>query len=553
MYETVKYVRGFALRYLKRAATVYRLVNGATDELGGVAPLNATIGNFNVRKAPLNSQTNKQLAPIEPRATTLFYFPFDAAVEINDIIECDGSRYRVLQKEVDLERSLYVRCFTAETYAPIGTPVDPEPPEEPGPEEGITSTVTLFAPTGAVEPGDWVALPYTIITENGTRPNAVFKLRDANTNEELDSGVVEAAQSDTENGNWLYKVPEDVFGELFVYLDVEHSSQVFSSNTVSFEVIEQPIAIIEGTPYYRADLTVIETNGNGRIVTLPANEVLWVDWGTGDPAQLRPTGHEVITSFLDEETEREVVHRPRAISGPDTIMNQEVTIRALFSWNNGDQKTNLSWIKDVKQFGLNFETGKRNQVESGVRAFSQITAVQLTALENLDTSNLLYMNSMFIGASAFNQDLNNFDTSNVKSMANIFQSATDFDGDLSSWDLSSCTQLVSAFRFTNNFTGGGIENWDVSKVISWQEFLRRSFAFNAPIGGWTMSPEVNENRLREMFGEATSFNQDLSGWNVENCPTKPLNFDDGCDSWTLPRPVWGTDGSTTLVNEKKEG
>jgi surface protein len=523
---------------------------GATqvDELGGYTNLNVAQGQTPCRWVTYSkTELGKAADREDSNSAATLLVSSDVYVAFGSIVDDSFRVVGVSRTGSDIYKRLELEVIRTETI--ISAPIDP--PEEP--EEGeLASSIVLSPPIESAEPGQFITLPYTITTENGLRPASVLILKNE-TGDELGRTVLDSASDPSESASFLYKLPSDAVGEMSVFLDVQYSAKSFKSNTVSFEVIELPIAIIDGVEFFEADLHVIETNGNGRIVTLPANEVLWVDWGTGDPAQLRPTGHEVITSFLDEETEREVVHRPRAISGPDTIMNQEVTIRALFSWNNGDQKTNLSWIKDVKQFGLNFETGKRNQVESGVRAFSQITAVQLTALENLDTSNLLYMNSMFIGASAFNQDLNNFDTSNVKSMANIFQSATDFDGDLSSWDLSSCTQLVSAFRFTNNFTGGGIENWDVSKVISWQEFLRRSFAFNAPIGGWTMSPEVNENRLREMFGEATSFNQDLSGWNVENCPTKPLNFDDGCDSWTLPRPVWGTDGSTTLVNEKKEG
>jgi len=43
-----------------------------------------------------------------------------------------------------------------------------------------------------------------------------------------------------------------------------------------------------------------------------------------------------------------------------------------------------------------------------------------------------------------------------------------------------------------------------------------------------------------MFWDASAFNQDLSGWCVSVIPSKPVDFDDGADSWILPRPVWGS-------------
>ena len=38
---------------------------------------------------------------------------------------------------------------------------------------------------------------------------------------------------------------------------------------------------------------------------------------------------------------------------------------------------------------------------------------------------------------------------------------------------------------------------------------------------------------------STAFNQDLSGWCVEELSEKPSDFDLGADSWTLPGPNWG--------------
>jgi len=52
----------------------------------------------------------------------------------------------------------------------------------------------------------------------------------------------------------------------------------------------------------------------------------------------------------------------------------------------------------------------------------------------------------------------------------------------------------------------------------------------------------NVTDMRFMFREATSFNQNLSGWCVSNIGSSPNNFDVGATAWTnaAHRPVWGT-------------
>jgi hypothetical protein len=45
--------------------------------------------------------------------------------------------------------------------------------------------------------------------------------------------------------------------------------------------------------------------------------------------------------------------------------------------------------------------------------------------------------------------------------------------------------------------------------------------------------------MEGMFIAAVDFDQDLSGWCVENIPTKPNAFDLDASSWVLPRPNWG--------------
>jgi surface protein len=62
-------------------------------------------------------------------------------------------------------------------------------------------------------------------------------------------------------------------------------------------------------------------------------------------------------------------------------------------------------------------------------------------------------------------------------------------------------------------------------------------SFNQDISSWDVS---NVTDMRYMFSSAESFNKDLSGWCVTNIATEPTDFDTGATSWTLPKPIWGT-------------
>jgi len=68
-----------------------------------------------------------------------------------------------------------------------------------------------------------------------------------------------------------------------------------------------------------------------------------------------------------------------------------------------------------------------------------------------------------------------------------------------------------------------ISDWDVSSVLP------------------TFTYEGNTlEGMENMFKNATSFNQDLSSWCVTNFTSEPNGFTTGATAWTLPKPVWGT-------------
>jgi len=62
-------------------------------------------------------------------------------------------------------------------------------------------------------------------------------------------------------------------------------------------------------------------------------------------------------------------------------------------------------------------------------------------------------------------------------------------------------------------------------------------SFNHDISSWNVSSVTD---MLGMFFKATSFNQDLSGWCVSLITSSPSLFDTSTTFWTLARPVWGT-------------
>ena len=127
-----------------------------------------------------------------------------------------------------------------------------------------------------------------------------------------------------------------------------------------------------------------------------------------------------------------------------------VTIRAVFDWDASGGGGQLTWVADVKQFGFNSQTGKNNQLASGYGAFMRLPVAGLTALPTLDTSNLTTMEVMFVGSSAFNQDIGSWDTSNVTDMYAMFYGASAFNQDLSGWCVGNIPSRPD--QFDNNAT-----------------------------------------------------------------------------------------------------
>jgi len=110
---------------------------------------------------------------------------------------------------------------------------------------------------------------------------------------------------------------------------------------------------------------------------------------------------------------------------------------------------------------------------------------------------------------------------------------------LQHWDTSNVTDM--SFMFANMSTTtnwSAIAAWDVESVTNFESmFEDLPSSVNPDISAWNPTSAID---MTNMFKNAVSFNQDLSGWNVPLIEESPEGFDEGATNWLLPRPNFGT-------------
>ena len=107
-------------------------------------------------------------------------------------------------------------------------------------------------------------------------------------------------------------------------------------------------------------------------------------------------------------------------------------------------------------------------------------------------------------------DFNDIDTSDIKYMDSLFKDNSTFNGDITGWDVSGVKSMYRMFFNAESFNQP-IGNWDVNNVTDMSSMFFNATSFNQPIGNWNVSSVED---MSAMFLKAKSFNQDLSKWNL---------------------------------------
>ena len=235
---------------------------------------------------------------------------------------------------------------------------------------------------------------------------------------------------------------------------------------------------------------LVTTNLKGtealRTVVLPGTSASYIDWGDGT-----------------------IIENPGAGDLEHTYEGTgEYTIQAVFDWDNSTNINNwgkankLSWLADVKQFGIKTYDGVTGSLlKSGEGAFAGFAGREISALSELDTKNLSSMYRMFSGARLFDQDL-----------------GADFLGK----NITNAFAMFSDANVFNNNEEGSIGEWNTSKVTYMRSMFDAASSFNQDLSEWNTSAvedpkkEAGKGGMEHMFKNTPSFAADLSGWNVKN-------------------------------------
>jgi Mycoplasma protein of unknown function, DUF285 len=87
-----------------------------------------------------------------------------------------------------------------------------------------------------------------------------------------------------------------------------------------------------------------------------------------------------------------------------------------------------------------------------------------------------------------------------------------FDEDLSGWDVSRATEMFRTFFGLSQYTGRGLEQWNVGRVTNLRSMFSFAYNFRGNISYWSVSKAVF---LKRMFSDSL-FNVDISLWDVSN-------------------------------------
>ena len=129
-------------------------------------------------------------------------------------------------------------------------------------------------------------------------------------------------------------------------------------------------------------------------------------------------------------------------------------------------------------------------------------------IRSWDTSNVTDMNYMFSGARAFNQPINSWNTSAVTNMSYMFNNAIEFNQPINSWNTSAVTNMDGMFVYAHKFNQP-LNSWNTSAVTNMSSMFSYAYAFNQPLNSWNTS---NVTEMYNMFYIAASFNQNISNW-----------------------------------------
>jgi surface protein len=197
-------------------------------------------------------------------------------------------------------------------------------------------------------------------------------------------------------------------------------------------------------------------------------------------------------------------------------------------------------IPDIKNYATAIGKLPANRTQAEIAAVTKFSdGATLVPFNNIVTTFVTNMDSLFENATAFNQAIGSWDTSAVTSMVSMFNTANAFNQAIGSWDTSKVTNMNNMFTNAAVFNQP-IESWNTANVTSMNSIFYAAAKFNQPIGSWSTANVVN---MRQIFASANAFNQPIGSWNTAKVTdmsgmfndasvfNQPINYNAATNSW----------------------
>lgn len=147
-------------------------------------------------------------------------------------------------------------------------------------------------------------------------------------------------------------------------------------------------------------------------------------------------------------------------------------------------------------------------------SFQGCSNMDIIATDIPDFSETRSVESMFENCNSLigNPTIGDWDVGEIHEFDSLFKGATSFNQDISRWNISSGRDLENMFNGATSFNQD-IGQWIVSGVGNFVSMFSGATSFNQDLSDWDVS---SASWLSGMFASATSFDQDLSAWRIEN-------------------------------------
>jgi len=302
-------------------------------------------------------------------------------------------------------------------------------------------------------------------------------------------GTVEA--SDAEGDTLSYSITEND-GEFFEIDENTGELSLVAGQNLDFELFEEhtiTISVTDGTNISEATITIIV----GNIVD-----------------SLSEDSTSFVTIWKTEVAEEEII-----VGTNDEL---DLTYDYTIDWGDGTiedlTEGNPSHIYSNPGTYTVAINGQFPSIRIDKNLFDFEPVTTLISIEQWGAIQWENLESAF--HNCFKMQYNATDAPNltqITSLWNMFRQVETFSGgNLNNWDVSNITNMQAVFlgAYSDNLD---VSEWDVSNVLFMGGMFESAYQFNSDISGWDVS-SVTDMGL--MFNGVTAFNQDLSGWSIQN-------------------------------------